>query len=272
MFFYKRIIEVLTSGLKIKELKIEIDIKKDTKESPSTGTVAIWNLSKTNETLIHDTAKTIVVSAGYEDFSGVIFNGTVQEVERDRTDLGRVAKISVSAGNEVNFLSGVTSRSFVNIPLVDIIIILVTFDLEPIGTYILGDTSVIPEETIHTYSYTGTTKGALTRLLRPRGVTWYNDDGVIKFSKKGIPQVGSEAILVSPKTGLIGSPTVTSNRTNAPLSLRIRTFLNPRFQMGGIISLESRDFKNNFKIVSLLYKGTNWEGGFYTECEIEQIN
>ena len=265
-FFYQREIEVLVSDLSIKNLKIEIDIKKDTKESPSTGTVSIWNLSESNETKIHDTARSILVSAGYKDFIGVIFNGTVQEVQRERTDLGRVTKISISSNhNAKDSLGGVTNRTFEKFKLADIIKFLVSFDLTPVGTYILGNTSAIPNEILPIYSFTGPTKIALTSLLQPRAITWYEDDGIIQFSKKGFPQPGSEIIIVTPNTGLIGSPTATDN------GIRIRTFLNPRMQIGGIIRLESRDYMNDFKIISLLYKGTNWDGGFYTESEIEEI-
>ena len=266
MNFFERKIIVSVAGLRISEPKIDINIKKDIKDLPSTGTVVIYNLSELHENQIYLLENDITVSAGYQNHVGIVSVGSVQEIERERIGLSRQTRISIASKfNSKTNLGGITQRSYENTTLKDVVSDIVNYDLDPSSNLQIGNINNIPDVSIKNWSMTAPAKTALTSLLRPRGITWFQDDEFVEFSQRKLPVFGSSTVFISSDTGLIGSPTETDR------GVRVRSLLNHRIRLGNIIHLKSKFINKEYKVVSLIHNGSNWGGSFFTDSEMEDI-
>ena len=92
----------------------------------------------------------------------------------------------------------------------------------------LGDTSILPD--IQTPSlYAGGIDGrtVLTQWLRgPHGIEWFEEKGVVKFSKTRAQGDGASIIDISERTGMVGTPALEFD-DDGGVSVKVRTLLNP---------------------------------------------
>lgn len=261
MYKWKRVVELDIDGLKVRDVKIAFNIKRDSTAASVSGDVTMFNLAANTEQQIHDRAQSIVVTAGYDDVVGVIFDGAIQRIDRERDISSQTRTTKVAIGTKTQSkekLSGVSTVSFAGeMPLVKVIQKLVG-DLE----LMIGPTNAIPADTLTDFEYSGDTAGALTELLVPRKVEWYEDDGVIRFNSTAVKKQNDSVNLIeiNAATGMIGAPSIIEDGGS-----KARTLLNPFAKIGDIAKIESVNITEQFKIVSLKHSGDNWDGKFFTE-------
>ncbi len=265
MLDWKRQIFVTVAGQTLNRQKIEIEIKREASETPATGTIIIYNLSRDTEQQIFERGESIIISAGYGDRTNIIFDGAVQRVEKehDITQRTRTTSITLAGANvAVNKLSGVSTIGFSGSRPLRSVVSLLVADLD----LILGPLDAIPDIEVSDYSFSGQTAKALTTLLAGRGVHWYEQDGTIRFNSSALHQQSDgNLITLSPETGLIGSPSITDD------GVATRSTLKPQAKIGDPLYLTSDTITGAWKIVSLLHKGDNWQGDFFTELSLKPV-
>lgn len=259
---YGRKIIVKVAGLTITEPRINFDIQRKASSTPDTCTVLIYNLSKQNEQRIRDKSDQISIEAGYQNRTGVIFNGPVARVTRERRQLARITKIWLGVGGaSPTGIRGTFNMSYQRITSVrDIVKDIAASFTPPLE---LGPLDAIPADLQKvTWNRTSSSALALDALLDGFDIDWYVDNGVLRFNEVGEGQPDKSRIRISPKNGLIGSPTITEE------GVRIRTFLNPLLELGGTITLESEVVSGQFKIAELNFRGDNWDGQFISDMDL----
>ena len=268
--FWKRAIRIQVAGLTITAPHIAIDIRRESNATRPAGTVTIHNLSRDHERLIYERGRKITVSAGYGDALGLLFDGAVQRIDREREGLTRKTKIalggqSVAAGR----LGGTTNVSYKGA----VKLRQVVRDLAGHLKMTAGPLEAIPADLeIRDWAWWGSTSKALTKILSLNKLSWYEDDGVIRVTKPGVAQSDGASVVLSPTTGLIGAPTITDDGTGKRAGARARSLLNPLFILGGKVTLESETIKGTWKTVALRHHGDNWtSANFYTELELKKL-
>ena len=253
------------SGLTITSPRIDFDIAKKANETPADGHVYIFNLSKQIENQIYSRNDTLVLDAGYEGNVGTLFDGSVQRVERDRERLARITRIYVGdATVEQERLGGVSLRSYSGEESIRTIATDIVSDL---GLE-LGPLDAIPEEVVEDWEWVGGSTKGLSDLLDGYGIQWYHEDGTIHFASTtdDPSQPGAETVDINIETGMIGSPSLTTE------GARVRSLLNPRMRIGGRINLSSDVLNGTFAIVAVRHHGSNWKGStFYSEVDMREI-
>ena len=275
--FWKRKIRVEVAGLVITEPHIAFDIRRESTSTRPAGMVTIHNLSRDHENLIFERGRrgSIKVMAGYGDSLGLLFEGSVQRVEREREDLTRKTKIALGGQSLADdTLSGVTRRSWDG----PVTLRQIVRDLAADMQMTTGPLEAIPDdlELADGWAWGGSTAGALNSCLTRHKLSWYEDDGVIRVTRSGVLQSDSAAVTLNQDTGLIGAPTITDDGTDKGKSkrqgARARSLLNPLFAIGGQVTLESETVTGEWKTVSLRHHGNNWTGSdFYTELELKKL-
>ena len=91
--FGRRII-VTVAGLLITDHRIGLVVNRRVSRSKDDGTVDIYNLARSTEQQIYDRGGLISVEAGYETQVGLVFEGSVDRVERARRTSGGIARIT----------------------------------------------------------------------------------------------------------------------------------------------------------------------------------
>ena len=263
--FWRHNIEATIAGIVVRDPKIKFAIKRESDSTPPEGYVQIYNLNVNTEKQIYERGTDLILNGGYGDNLGLLFDGAVQKIERERINLSRITTIKL-AGKVVrqHTISGTTHRSYNGDATVRQI---VTDIVSDIGLQI-GPLDLIPSGAmIHNWNYFGQAGKALTLATRNQNVVWFEDDGVVRFNKpgRGTQQSDAETIHISNENGLIGAPTVTDQ------GVRLRCLLRPTVRLCNIVELTSQATTGRFKIITILHQGDNWTGSFYSELELREL-
>ena len=267
MIIYGRRMEVRIAGLTIREPKIAIDIDRQPDEKAPSGHVTISNLAPEREAQIEERGRQLTVIAGYTadaDRSAIVYQGATERVTRERRALERLTRIELGSQTERMIRGGVISvRTYAGETAARTI----AFDLVGDLGLFPGPLDAIPENvTVTDWTWASRTDVALSAICRRAGVTWYEDDGTIRFNRAGSAQVGVEPIMLSPDTGLIGAPARTDYGAEAT------SFLEPRARIGAALSLRSEALSGEFKVIGLRHTGDNWTGSFRTEYRLRELD
>ena len=250
----------------IEDLFIKFRIKKQSTNTPADGEIEIYNLNEMNETRIRERGKKVVLEAGYEETLEKIFDGDVRRVSRERAELDRITVVHVG-GNQTRLTHSTFIRTYQGpVSVRDI----VKDGVENLG-FTLGPVELIPADAIENdFRYSGSTRNMLTQRLRPLGVEWFEEDGVVRFTT--IKKSGDDrpqGVIISETTGMIGTPTVTDD------GVRVSTMLDARLKLDTKIRIETTapeiDSGDIYKVIEVIHSGDNRGGEYSTTIEARPL-
>ena len=263
----------------IEDLFIRFKVKREANPTPAEGVIDIYNLNQSNETRIRERAVRVLLEAGYGDTLETIFDGVIRRVERVRADRDRITRVHVGGRTAI----GAPRRStFLRTYEGDIAVRDIVRDGVATLGLELGDVSLIPEDAAETdFTYNGSTQLMLSERLRPLGIEWYEDSGVVRFSRfRTSSDDRTSGVVVSERTGMIGSPTVTDDGVRVAMLLDARMRLDTRIRIETQASVVDRgasaDAVNEraqellggvWKVIEVLHAGDNRDGEYRTTVE-----
>ena len=116
------------------------------------------------------------------------------------------------------------------------------------------------------WTFSGQTTDGLATLLRSVGCSFYDDEGTVRVRRHGQQGRGdAPGFLLSPQTGLIGSPKDTDE------GVSVTMLLNPAMRIESGIRLRSAERSGDFRVVELAHSGDTWEGRFITVAECREL-
>ena len=262
--FWQRKVVVRYGGFTITAPKIHLDLQFEADATATTGTIQIYNLAKSTERAIEEAGGEIEIEAGYGERTGRLLKGSVQRIEKLREGLARIVKLHVSSQNTApdklggTFIATYEGRERVERIARDIVV-------GGLGLKI-GSTEILPPDLVVNWSHSGIATSALSKLLSPYDITWREDEnGVVQFNKAGSASPAANSVKLTEKSGLIESPSVTED------GVKMKSLLNPEFRIGTVIDLRSDFVNGQYKVVSLVHQGDNWEGSFFTEMDTRPV-
>ncbi len=241
-------------------LRVRFDLTKPADGTQNGGWVEVVNLADTSEARATTRGDPVTVVAGYQPGrTAVIFDGIVQQVDRRRDRQHPTRTLRVRVGDYVHSpprLRGYTSRVYQGIVDARTVIRQLAADL----TMQVGPLDAVPTSaTVENWAYTGPTADALTQLCAAVGCCWFENDGQLRFRRRGRPrQPDVSDLVVGAGGGLIGSATVTDEGARASL------WLNPLCQRGSRIRFDGVAPGGQWAVASLRHIGDTWEGPFET--------
>ena len=262
---YQRRIQVEVAGLTITEPRIAVELERSATRTQDRGQCRIYNLSDQHADRIQDRGGQVTIHAGYPETVALLFAGEVQRVIRAREGLSHITRIALGDRvREVSRLGGVYFVSYlgqVSARQIAMDIINDGLGLEPGPLDAIG-----PRETVNNFYWgDGPADAALDALLRRLGLTWFEEDGVVRVNRLATAQSDAPTIMLSPETGLIERPIVTDE------GAEVRMFLNARVVLGAIIQLQSGSLDGSWKVVAVRHAADNWDGTFETFCDLRAL-
>lgn len=220
-------------GLDISKLKIKFDIIGSEASTPNSATIRVYNLSSDTVAQIDKEFKRVVLQAGYAENTGVIFKGNIKQIIRGR-ESGVDTYIDIFAGDgdqAYNFaivnktLDGASHADVVGVAAKamtgkdDSVTMGPTPDLSavklPRGKVMYGKASTILKNTAETNDASfSIQQGKITIIPK----------------KEYLP---GERVVLTYKTGMLGTPTQTTEGVN------IKCLLNPNIKIGGQIQIDN---------------------------------
>jgi len=258
---YLRDAMVVIGGLELRDLYIKFAIRWEADATAAAGDIEIYNLGDTTEARIHRRGERVQLYAGYRD-AGLeqIAHGEVRRVERRRSGTERVTLIRFG-GSVATVTAAVFAQTYEGPVSLRTVIADVVATMEGVD---VGDVSAIPADAmVRGRSFASASSTALTGLLLPHDLTWYEEDGAISVMARGESVVGASASLViGERSGMVGTPTVTDDGVRVRVLLDHRVRLNTRFRLESV-AVEDGDYQ----VVSYEHQGDNRGGGWYTDIE-----
>jgi hypothetical protein len=215
-------------GIELGALRVEFNVNKATNQSPNLLDAKVYNLSKETMNKINLFTR-VQLSAGYwyGDF-GVVFDGTVVQYRRARespTD----TYLEILGGDEDSTQGAFTFKRFeIGTKESTVVQALVKDTGLPAG-YVSN--KIGSEKLLRPLTLAGPTMQYLREMGQKYGANIYADNGKLFLVSQDEYRPG-DAVVLSPKTGLVGIPELT------PQGLQVRCLLNPKIQLGGKIKID----------------------------------
>lgn len=271
-FDRKVITEVELDGgntITITEPRMAFEFSYSATDTPSEGRIVIYDLSEATAESVQTDARAVRMNAGYQEATGLLFDGVVRRVEHERNGLERQTRIITGGKTIIPPGENETTRAVtVNTAGEEITLKeAVATVVEQMGLE-LGDTSPLPRITSPEFYAGGEdATSVLTGWLRLHNVEWYEEKGIIQFSVRRKRSNRAITIPVSEQTGMVGTPRVEFDDDGGK-SVGIKTLLNPAIELGTTLDVRSEIITGEFKVVELTHAGDNWRRDhFNTEVE-----
>lgn len=104
----------------------------------------------------------------------------------------------------------------------------------------------------------------LTRLTKSVGISWSIQDGTLQLLGNGESLAGT-AVLVSPETGMVGSPSIDHKGI-----LSVKMLLTPDIFPGRKLKVEASDIQGVFRVEKAKYAGDSSANDWYIDCDCKR--
>lgn len=258
-------------ALRITGLDFEFKVVKHLRREPNTAEVKIFNLSEHSRQSIERAEHArIVLEAGYVEDVHVIFDGGLRKAWSAREGTDIVTTIE-SGDGEKGFREGRVNTSFGPGTSVRSVIehVAGTMGVGPgnlaeqvNGAAFEGLGSTYVEGVVAS----GSSRDVLTGLASSAGLEWSIQDGnlqLLPFNSSS----QSTAVLLSPGTGLVGSPSVDSENV-----LKARAKLIPGLFPGRKVEVRSEFVTGVFRATKVSYTGETAGAAWYADVEGALVN
>lgn len=261
-------------GIHTHEMKINFNVSKGIGGEANSATVEIWNLNEGHRNAVGKELDEITLEAGYMPPNGgsnvgIIFKGQFRDVEHRRDGPDIITKMTCGDGDKA-LRKAVTSKSFpAGTPVKDVVEELYS-QLAKEGVS-RGEIK-LPDDVKdfkRPYAMCGACKTELNTLGRGKNFYWSIQNGTFEV----IPSDGyiGGMVLITPKTGMVGVPTITDN------GVKVECLLNPEIRPNRRVQIESQTLEMNseggiYRVSSLTHSGNNIDGKFVTSLQGESVN
>lgn len=212
-------------GLDLSSLRIQFKIKKSDAQTPNTAEIRVYNLAPNTAKQIREEFKTVVLQAGYESNYGVIFHGNIKQVRLGREN-GTDSYIDIAAGDgddaynyavvNATLAAGAKQSDQINAAAG-------AMSSRGVSKGYIGETggAALPRGKV----MYGNARDYLRQSAQASETTWSVQDGKLQV----VPLTSvlpNQAVLLTSKTGLVGTPEQTND------GIKAKCLLNPMLKIG----------------------------------------
>lgn len=223
-------------GLDLSGLRIVFKIKKSDAQTPNTAEIRVYNLSEETANRIRKEFTSINLQAGYDSNYGVIFAGNIKQVRVGREN-GTDTYIDIAAGDgDQAYNSAVVNATLAKGASQKDQINAAAGSMSGKGVHkgYIGDTggTKLPRGKV----MYGMARDYLRQSAQASNTSWSIQDGKIQFVElTGV--LPNQAVVLSSKTGLVGTPEQTND------GIKARCLLNPMLKIGGKVLINEKDIQ-----------------------------
>ena len=238
-------------------LRVSFEIEKTNESNPNAAQIHVYNLSEATRALLEAKNTRVVLEAGYKDTVAAIFMGNVTKAIHEPTGPDLVTKIEAGDGDnkfrnariERGFPAGVKTREVFQQHSKDL------------GLPLSSSLEVIPNtQYANGLTLSGLVRDQLDDLSQKNDLEWSIQDETLQITPSGRATL-DEVVLISPATGLVGSPSKTKK------GVEFTSLLMPKLRPGRRVKLESKFMNGIFKLRKVVQDGDSHKDKFFSKCE-----
>jgi len=255
------------SETKYSNLRVVFEITRTLGKTPDKAVFQLYNITegKWSAVDIAKTAAKITLKLGYNQITpAVVYTGKALTHERviERTDTidvftcGDGHDVLTKTGISRNYESGFNTGTIIE----DLIKTVKSEGVELAGDIKkkIAEIKGLLKKQDTGFSVSGLLSSTLETLLKPFNKTITIQDDVLKIVEIGKEEVTGKYTILTPETGLIGSPSKTKD------GLEFVALIQPgKFNPGQFVEIKSRDFDGRYKIVKSNFVGDTHGNDWY---------
>lgn len=221
-------------GLDLSSLRIQFKIKKSDAQTPNTAEIRVYNLAPDTAKQIRKEFTRVVLQAGYESNYGVIFDGNIKQVRMGREN-GTDTYIDIAAGDgddaynyavvNTTLAAGAKQSDQINAAAN-------SMASKGVKQGFIADTgsASLPRGKV----MYGNARDYLRQSAEASGTTWSVQDGKLQLVSL-TSVLPNQAVLLTSKTGLVGTPEQTND------GIKAKCLLNPMLKIGVRVKINEED-------------------------------
>lgn len=254
------------------DLRISFEINKTLKKHPNPAVITLYNLAReTRDSFDRDDEVRLV--AGYAQGSSLVFAGQVVECtsQRDGTDWATVLVCHDGATAWSRTVRSAYSKGASVATIAKSIAQTMGLEMPTATASTLAGLQLRGPLVMATYA-----NRALSTLLGAFGLGWSIQDGALVVLETG-GALANEAIVLSPDSGLVGSPERISTRRIAGTAKtkvtrsRVTTLLQGTIRPGQRVIVDSDTLKGTFRVDEVMHKGDSHGSEWYSETVLSAL-
>lgn len=251
-------------------LDIAFDIERTLKPEPNTAEISIWNLNPDHRKALEGLDEVPVsLEAGYQGRTSLLYLGRLRQCSSRRDGPDIITTVSSGDGEKEQKTARVNFASAQGTPPKTVIDQLVrALGLDPGNSQdaallaaMAQKASIFAQGTV----VSGQASAEMTRLCDSLGLEWSVQQGAVQLLLKGKPLL-SALLLVSPETGLIGSPSIDNKGV-----LSAQLLMVPDVVPGCVVQLQSEFINGTFRIEKAKYSGDTAGADWFIDIEAKKL-
>lgn len=252
-------------------IHVNFSLQKSDLETQNTGRVTLWNLNKSQLSVLNEKNCVASLRAGYGNRISLIFAGIVSHVSTTIDSADRKTEIEV-VDNLIEIRDtyvAVSYKGTVNWKTI--------FDdvAAQMGVAVSYSYNAQFVDISNGFSFVGLARDIMTKGCKCCNLSWSLQNGVMQIKKPG-DVMSREVFLLSPETGLLGIPaqivitqdTATDQNTNG---WDVEYFLNGAINIDDYVRLESETIKGYFRVYSVDIEGDNISGDWKCKARLLEV-
>ena len=294
---YSRYVSIQAGSLLLNGLDATFNIEKNLKADPNSCELRIYNLSETNRKALQaltnvqverkagyaglvnakptplDTFSADLVSsfgfvAPSADSDFRIFKGDVVQIFSQKEGPDWVTTLRTSDGLNsrqksrvdpklATFKKSATIKDIIK-KLFDQVLVDTAAAAKKIAS---GDIDGVDDTILNSYTTFGEVHTEIDKHFKKLNVSGFIEDNQLVILKKG-ETLGTEAVRLTPDTGLLGSPELSQDGL-----LKCVSLIRPEIRLGYQLKVESASFNGTYRIERLSYSGSTFDQEWFVTIE-----
>lgn len=243
------------------DLRIAFSVERTSAAEPNTAEIQLYNLSDDSIGFIESGGNYVQLLAGYGSPS-LIFSGDVPKrgVKTEWSGNDRITTIEAGDGELAidesvfnwSFDAGATNHQILERIISEMGVGVGTLDVLPLQTFASG------------MVFMGRARDALQRVVSKAGASWSIQDGALQILLAG-NATPETAVLLSPDSGMVGSPTRTDSGIEAV------SLMQPGLRPGRLVQIQSRVITGLYRCRKVTHAGDTHGGDFTSSVEAKEV-
>ncbi len=238
-------------GRKIRFLRMVFEIEKTRTASANTGKLTIFNLSPDTAALLEHEPEAdvqIILEVGYGDNLDMLFIGDLTNSSTSPQGADWITDIECSSGMSATKSARIDKSYAANTPYKTIAADIVK-SLQNAGQVVAGSMADLKNQIAQNgFSAAGMSHEILERVMRAMGGEFSIQDNEIQIIEKD-GHTPDEAVLLTPRTGLIGSP-IKKNK-----GIEFKALIQEKIRPGRRIKIESKGVNGIYTVRVCRFSG-----------------
>lgn len=249
--------------------RIVASTKRDDASEPNIVKVDIYNLSEDSRGFIQSEGSTMRIEAGYDGDLRILATADISRAFSEYAKPQWITKLEGEDGGSSFRTSQIHASWPPNTSARTVFDALAQALGLPLGA--------VPDLSDRAFKRgvvaSGFVRAELETICSTLSLTWSIQNGALEVVEAGAATT-ENAVVVAPRTGLIGSPSLLNAKQGQGGSggVKFRTRLNPLLTPRRGVRLESLLLTGTYIVTKVSHKCDSWAGGDYTtECEAEDF-